>query len=513
VSGLEALWLSEATQQLAVSFPLITTIIDAADHDVPQQTESHDQDGSSTSGDWHSSGRSRITTRVSAGKGRANGDIDIVSTKNYTAALSSQAAGHVFSTAHGHFSVACCPDPGGVAAGEILITLQESVTLPDGSRVNRAIKAGGPFRFYNDDKAHLRETEVDLVFSAGSDNRSATNETDGKEWGVSFSLSMNMPGSGSPSVTPTNPGSWQGIGDTPRDALKGAPSWLLLPQILDVIARKVEEFWRSGKCIELKPTEMDRDVSPAEEISFTVEAEQKFDGKKVRSPITGELDGTKSLDPNRKPMPPPVPFYYVAGRGQGSKGSIKLEQIGKRGIGRRTLEFQVKAPDLLASCHGEMSMALPGIVGKIKFVLKEARLHFQPNGTYEGTGDMKLAFESRNPGASSKLDAVKTAKIIVEPRVEEYGRVHEVKVRFTGNAKPVLRVTVVGRSPVPTSVPYEPLGDPSWPSFMDADTVKLDTPQTRTGGFATMESRCTWLLKEAPKAPPAPVNDAGAGLR
>jgi hypothetical protein len=111
------------------------------------------------------------------------------------------------------------------------------------------------------------------------------------------------------------------------------------------VAREAERFWRSGACIEITTTEESRDVTPDETIKFEASAVGKFDGNDIDAKIRGTFSGEKSLDPDGKEQEPPASFTFVAGSDKDDEGTIQLEQIGVRGIGKKTLKFKVGVSD------------------------------------------------------------------------------------------------------------------------------------------------------------------------
>ena len=95
----------------------------------------------------------------------------------------------------------------------------------------------------------------------------------------------------------------------------------------------------------IKTTKESKKVSAGESVQFDATAKGKFDGADIDAPIKGTFTGTKSLDPDGEEQDPPASFTFEAGDEIGDKGTIELEQVGVRGIGKKKLEFEVGPTD------------------------------------------------------------------------------------------------------------------------------------------------------------------------
>jgi hypothetical protein len=80
-------------------------------------------------------------------------------------------------------------------------------------------------------------------------------------------------------------------------------------------------------------------------VDFQATSASKIDGNDIDAPIKGTFSGKDKLDPDGQPQDPPVSFTFTAGSDPDDKGTIQLEQVGVRGIGKKTLEFTVKSSD------------------------------------------------------------------------------------------------------------------------------------------------------------------------
>ena len=117
------------------------------------------------------------------------------------------------------------------------------------------------------------------------------------------------------------------------------------------IGKETEAFWRSGKCIELTPSRDTGKVDPNEQVDLSVTAAGKFQPDEIAEPISATFSGTQSLDPTDEPVPYPPTFTFIAGPNKDDKGTINLEQVSNRGIGKKTVEFTVGTPQFGGTIH------------------------------------------------------------------------------------------------------------------------------------------------------------------
>ncbi len=126
---------------------------------------------------------------------------------------------------------------------------------------------------------------------------------------------------------------------------------------LTEVGKEAERFWRSGKCIELEPSDDTRKVEPKEQIDLTVEAKHKFDGQPVEAPIVATFSGKELLAPKDEPVPVPAHFTFIAGEEKDDKGTIDLKQTSKRGIGLRKIEFTVDVAKLQVKIDSRVKLS------------------------------------------------------------------------------------------------------------------------------------------------------------
>ena len=304
----------------------------------------------------------------------------------------------------GQFDVNACPDEHGV--GEGTYTFETKHELNDVSGAQAARSGGGrsvdaPFRVINGDDAHLVQIEASLDMQAdanGPGSPGGPGPTSAFDWGASQRADIVMPAGGSTTgtsagVSVTGTGG-QGAGGAMF--LSSAMTQLFLAEV----GKQAEEFWRKGECIEINTTKESKKVSPGENVRFDATAKGKFDGADIDAPIKGTFSGKESLDPDGEEQDPPASLTFKAGSEIGDKGTIQLEQVGVRGIGKKTLEFEVGPSDYrwdqTASGMGGMSgqkcdgkegawtvnLAGPGGNGSYTFTLREGSDTAQANADY-----------------------------------------------------------------------------------------------------------------------------------
>ena len=213
-----------------------------------------------------------------------------------------------------------------------------------------------------------------------------------------------MPAGGSTTAT----GTGLSVTGTGGEGASGAmfASSAIAQLFLAEVGKEAEAFWRKGECIELTTSEESRKVSQGEEVQFDTHAKGKFDGADIDAPIKGTFSGIDSLDHDGEKQDPPASLTFTAGDEIGDKGTIDLEQVGVRGIGRKTLEFEVGPTDYRwdqtapglgglsgTKCDGKagawtVNLAGPGGNGSYTFTLPEDSTTARVNASYVvGSGD------------------------------------------------------------------------------------------------------------------------------
>jgi len=118
------------------------------------------------------------------------------------------------------------------------------------------------------------------------------------------------------------------------------------------IATQSEDFWRSGKCVDMRSSVESKTVAPKEKVRFTVEPRGKYDQKPINAGVEAKFDGKETLDPSGASLPPPVSFTYTAGEKKDDKGTVSLQQTSNRGIGRKSITFTVGESDYKVNYAG-----------------------------------------------------------------------------------------------------------------------------------------------------------------
>ncbi len=341
------------------------------------------------------------TFTVQTGGGRVTADVIMSATDRITDAATGSFVALYTSRGTGHFDVNACPDESGVAEGTYTFETKHElndVSAAEAARSGSGRAVNAPFRLIDSDQAHLVQIEAQLDMQAdglGPGSPSGPGPTD---WGASQQVQVVMPASGSTTatgtgLTVTGTGGERAVGAM---LLSSAMAQLFLSQV----AKEAETFWRSGECITVNTTEESRTVSPEESVEFEATAVGRFDQQEIDAPISGSFSGVDTLEPAGEPQEPPATLTFTAGEEIDDKGIINLEQVGVRGIGKKTLEFTVgpidyrwdqTAPGLGGlsgmKCDGKeglwtVNLAGPGGNGSYTFSLAEDATSAQANADY-----------------------------------------------------------------------------------------------------------------------------------
>ena len=266
------------------------------------------------------------------------------------------------STSDGKFDVNACPEEGGIARGTYSFQTKHEMNDVSGAanaRSGGARAVDAPFTLYDGDDAHLLriETTLDMAADAHGPGGTGSGAADAFDWTATQTLPIVMNPGGSTTSKGGSGRSAQGTG-AERAAgsmfISSAMAQLLLAQI----GKETETFWRSGKCIELTPSRDTGKVDPNEQVDLSVTAAGKFQPAEIAQPISATFSGAQSLDPIGDPVPYPPTFTFMAGPNDGDKGTIDLQQVSNRGIGKRTVEFTVGSPHFGGTIHYEGRVAM-----------------------------------------------------------------------------------------------------------------------------------------------------------
>ena len=289
------------------------------------------------------------TPTVQLGDGRVSMDLVLSATDRITEIASGSFIALYTSTTTGHFDVNACPDENGVAKGTYTFQTKHElndVSTTQAARSGASRSAEAPFSLINGEDAHLEQIEAALDMEAdafGPGSPGGPGPTGPFDWGATQSVQMVMPVSGSTTFTGTGYTVTGTGGERASGAMLVTSGMAML--FLSEVGKEAEKFWRSGKCIEITTNEDSRDVDPGAAVEIIAEALGKFDREQIEAPIKASFNGKESLDPVNEARDPPATFNFKAGGEDGDKGTIDLEQVGRRGIGKKQIVFTVGASD------------------------------------------------------------------------------------------------------------------------------------------------------------------------
>lgn len=377
-----------------------------ADQNFPVQNPTHSSDTDTTKNGIREVEHTIQTSVIAVTIGHALADVQVSVATTRTNAATGEVIDHKTNLATAHFDINTCPDVNGIAAGNVKVWVQAQTSRPSGPSSGGVSETGGAIRLVDGDDAHLVRTEMDIRLSG--DVLGVDAGDGGKPFESSVGLSVTTilaPNLGS-TLTPDYSsgavtGDWQKY--HPENAI--GVSELLMFALTDQVAKATEAFWRSGKCITLKPSENSRNVRPREQVSITVDAVHKIDGEQVKAPIRGDLTGPASLEPSAKPIDPPAQFDYVAGENPDDKGEIVFKQVGKRGIGQETVTFRVKCRDVTVSLSGTVSLTGMGHDFEGRLSLEPTKLVCGEDGNYRATGSMSVKGKDSFHSASAEISS------------------------------------------------------------------------------------------------------------
>ena len=357
---------------------------------------------------------------VQHGGGKVSVDIIMSATDRISDAATGSFVALYTSRTTGHFDVDACPDEHGVALGTY--TFETKHELNDVSGATSSQAGGGrtvkaPFRLIDGDDAHLLEIQADLDLSAnarGPGTAAGPGPTAPFDWSAAQQVQLVMPARGGTTAT--------GIASTVTGSggersggvmfFSSAMAQLFIAQV----GKEAERFWRSGECIKLVPSQESRKVDPDEQIELTVEAKEALgDGGEIDKPIVANFTGKASLDPAGVPVDAPAKFTFKAGSEPEDKGTIDLEQISVRGIGRKKVEFTVKPQDYKVTvfvaaggltaikCDGHegawtVTSTGAGTTGTMKFTFAEGATTADVHAVYDlGAGGGTVHWDMHGP--------------------------------------------------------------------------------------------------------------------
>ncbi len=334
-----------------------------------------------------------MTWVINSGGGKISFEVQLSATDNIFNATDGSFVALYTSTSDGKFDINACPEEGGIARGTYNFQTKHEMNDVSGaaharSGATRAVVA--PFMLQNGDDAHLLRIETTLDMAADAHGPGANGSADAFDWTATQKLPIVMNPSGS---TTSESGSGLSARGTGAERAAGSMfnSSVMAQLLLAQIGRETETFWRSGKCIELTPSRDTGTVHPNEQVDLSVTAAGKFQRAEIAQPIKATFNGAQSLDPTGEPVPYPPTFTFLAGPKKGDKGTIDLQQVSNRGIGKRTVEFTVGSPHFGGTIHYD---------AEAKFLAERA--------TYDITVEVELLVDDTSRALTAEPDGGST---------------------------------------------------------------------------------------------------------
>jgi hypothetical protein len=344
------------------------------------------------SGGFHQEVDLHSTISLKSGGGRVSGDIGLSATDRISKADGTFVALYT-SSANGHFDVNACPDGGGTGEGSYSFETKHELNDVGGasnvqSGAGRSVT--GPFQLHNGDDATLQSISASLDLSAdakGPGSPAGPGPTAPFDGTAAQKVEIVMPTAGGTTVSGP-PATVTGTGGA---AASGSlfVSQALAQLFLAEVGKEAERYWRSGECVELKPSRDTGTVDPKEKIDLTVSSKAKYgEHEDISAPIVASFSGKKTLDPHDQPVDAPAHFAFEAGPDEGDVGTIDLKQTSRRGIGKKQVIFTVSGKPLLVSVTSK-SVANIGVTITYQGSITDLKLA-RAGDAYQGTGSMKV---------------------------------------------------------------------------------------------------------------------------
>lgn len=335
---------------------------------------------------------SEMTTTVngSTSGGRLEFEITVIASATLTDVASGQVIATYESNGHGNVVANGCPDAEGLAEGEFTLELEEHGSGVGGASAGGSSTIEGPFRLVNGDDARLVRSDFEAGIEAAGSGTGPSGES--LPWDVEATYPISIPNGGGLTIDEANATyrETNAPGDRGRRATAGLA--VTAAQFLSGVAKEAESFWRSGRCVDLTTSEESRVVEPAEELSIEVSSRHHFDQAEIEAPVTGEFTGKQSMDPaSGTAVDYPASFTVVAGSMPGDKATVRLEQRSKRGIGKKTVEFEVKPAQLVIAINGETTIPVANGSVISSFRLENGLLELGDDGFYRGQVDLQIS--------------------------------------------------------------------------------------------------------------------------
>jgi len=189
----------------------------------------------------------------------------------------------------------------------------------------------------------------------------------------------------------------RGVGNVTDDFVtQTAISGILMGTMLGAMAsRGAEAKWKSGDCVNLKPTVSagPRGVRPGATVTIVAAPRAKSDGAKTGGSVTAELaEGKASVAPAGTKVPADATFTYVAPSAPEETGTVALESRSKRGVGKASVRFDTY-PLSFAAEGGGGEFHGTGVICDLRepFTISGSGLKLSFTPTDAGAGSYKLS--------------------------------------------------------------------------------------------------------------------------
>jgi hypothetical protein len=344
---------------------------------------------------------------VGAGGGRVLLEDLVTSTSVLTRISTGEVVGRRVSTSTGRFDMQGCPAADGTARGDYTITFGDEISPASGSARGGASGTSGSFTAHDGDDAHLIQTE--FLAQVAANGHGPGRSTDG-DWSVGATYPLTIPASGGVTAITLGTAS-QPNANNATDAQWRSLAWPLVmaSNAVGDAAKQAEKFWRSGACIELKTSQESRKVPANEPLTIDVDAVHRFDGAMVPAKIKASFSGKDRVDPADRPQAPPATFQFKAGATKGDTGTIDLEQVGVRGIAKKTLKFTVQSA-LSIALDGEWRPLPPNVV---HFLVPKTELARQDDGSFQAEVSASVTGKVGFPGCTKPFSDTLPLRITV----------------------------------------------------------------------------------------------------
>lgn len=382
--------ISHATFTVSMLTGLLTTAIErAAERD--QNASDGTEKFTETKDGVTETATANTKMMITRGDGMVTGDVEITTTADATNVADGSKIGRLAGRGLGHFDINSCPDAAGHVTGRLSLARQEEMT-PEGSTGGGYAKQfDGQFTIVVGDDASLAHIDVQMNMLGSQHGGGATGDA-GSNYFATVGMKATIDRGGGVSIDrSTITGNGEATDEQVQATMNGYMS--AYPIIVE-LAKQAEQFWRSGKCVELTSSEDSQDVPPEEDIEFDVDAKGKYDKAKIDAPIMVTFDGKDKLEPTT-PQNPTAHYTFTAGEKEKDVGTVNLKQTSRRGIGYKTIVFTVKNKNLLLDVSGTLNDASLG--ASLTFSAAQVTLKNQ-DGEYKGTANFRVTGSVYIPG-------------------------------------------------------------------------------------------------------------------